>query len=87
MEGSKELVQDLANLPQCLPTQAFTPSLHSPQVGIIICSAQSAAELSRGVGEVTCASCTLKEQKTEDPQLLLSRWEAHVPFLTLCSQL
>ena len=75
------------SLPQCLPTHAFTPSLHSPEVGIIICSTEGAAELSRGVGEVTCASCTVREQETEDPQLLLSSWEAHAPLLTLCGQL
>ena len=75
------------SLPQRLPTHAFTPSLHSPQVGIIICSAESTAELSRGVAKVTCASCTVREQETEDPQLLLSSWEAHAPCLTLCSQL
>ena len=75
------------SLPQCLPTHAFTPSLYSPEVGIIICSTEGAAELSRGVGEVTCASCTVREQETEDPQLLLSSWEAHAPLLTLCGQL
>ena len=65
-------------------------SLHpytAQRLGIIICSSGSAAELSRGVGEVTGASCTLREQETKDPQLLLSSWEAQAPFLTLCSQL
>ena len=87
MEGSKELVQDLAKPAPVPPKHAFTPSLHSPEVGIIICSTEGAAELSRGVGEVTCANCTLREQETQDPQLLLSSWEAHAPLLTLCSQL
>ena len=87
MEESKELVQDSAK-PAPVPPHAFPHSIPTQQeVGIIICSTEGAAELSRGVGEVTCASCTVREQETEDPQLLLSSWEAHAPLLTLCSQL
>ena len=87
MEGSGELVQDLSK-PAPVPLHTcLTPSLHSLEVGTITGSTEDAAELSRAVGEAPCASCTVREQETEDPKLLLSRWEAHAPFLTLCSQL
>lgn len=66
------------------PMQPCISSLHHRQGGMLICSPEGAAEL-RGRSH-TCKS-QVGRQRHQGPTRVLSHGEAHVPSLTLRSQL